>query len=227
MKGPILGYREQILQTLATKPDLGGIIHGQRPVLKGNPYRRVSSFYSVKAGGAFLLEGGIEAAVAPCLESSSLISTWGAQGLTVTLSAKEWVLLDFVGRRVDGSLIAFEAKPSIKGLSPGKSERYNHAKNLLDREGIEFRLIDSYMLPTKLKLDQLRTLYTRGHQQNWGIEVIKLATDILHNANCNLIVEARHVLTKAGIPSNLCDYLVFHKIIAFKDAINDTTEIAA
>jgi hypothetical protein len=227
MIGPNLGYREQILQSLARKPDLSGVIHGQRPVLKGAPYRRVSTFDSVKSGGTFILECGIEAATAPCIESSRGIARWAAQGLRIELSSTEWLLIDFVAIKTDGSLIALECKASIKGLSADEIERYAIAKDLLAREGIEFRLIDRYMVPTKTKLDELRTYYTRGHHQKWSAAIVEISLDILRSANCPSIAEARRVLASEKIPAHICDYLVFHRMISFKDAVNDSMEIAA
>lgn len=224
MIAPDLGYREQILNSLSVKPDIGGVIHGLRPVLRGNPYRRVSSFSSQKAGGTFLLEGGIEATIALCLESSAKIARWATQGIRISLSRKEWVLLDFVAKKVDGSLIAIEGKPSIKGLSPQQLERYRHAENLLDREGIEFKLVDSYMLPTKFQADKLRHLYVRGHQQKWNSEITQIAKSILLSANCKTISQARATLVRENIPAEICDYLVFHKAVSFQDATNNSME---
>lgn len=227
MYAPNLGYREQILHALNTKPDLAGIIHGQRGVLKGSPYRRVCSFPSEKAGGTLLLESGIEAAIGICAESSPGIVKWVTQGLRVALSWKEYVIIDFVARRTDGSLIAFEGKASIKGLSSEKRDRYAYAKDLLRREGIEFQIIDASMLPSKGQLDTLRTFYVRGHQQNWSADIIKLTTELLKSASHRSIIDGRRLLISEKIPANLCDYLVFHRIISFKDAVNDALEIAA
>src|SRR5690606_32204091 len=92
-----LGFDKQIKEAFKLKPDLGGVIHGnQRKVLRGAPFRVVSSFPSRKVGGALLLEGELERATAICLESSNIVSRYITQSMRITLSAKHYVIPDFL-----------------------------------------------------------------------------------------------------------------------------------
>lgn len=223
-----LDFYEQIEEAFKQAPDITGVIHGsQRRVLRGAPNRVVSLFPSRKAGGGFLVEGELERSVAICLECSSVVLRYATQAMRVTLSARHFVLPDFVVERCDGSYLVIEVKPSIKGLPDDKRQRYELCKNLLDREGIEFRIIDSYMLPTKYEFEKLNMFYVRGSQKIWSNDAIEMAIDILRNHHTQKIVDGRFALKSQGLPSELCDYLVFHKKWSFADAANTTKEIAA
>lgn len=222
-----LGYYKQINSAFSTPPDLAGVIHGQRPVLRGAPSRRVSIFSSKKNRGSLILESHLERAAVICLESSSIVSRYVTQALRVDLSAKEYVMPDILVERTDGSFVVIEVKWSIKGLTDFQRRRYAICEDLLDREGIEFRLIDRNHLPDLDHAYRLMTLYTRGHQQEWSPEAIEFATELLTEVPVRTINQARAELVKAALPAALCDYLVFHRKVSFKDSSNDTVEIAA
>lgn len=222
-----LNYHEQIKQAFSVKPDVAGIIHGQRQVLEGAPGRRVAIFPSHKSQGSFVLESSLEEATAICIESSMAALRMVTQGLRVDLSANTHVLIDFVVERTDGSFVAIEVKPSLKGLSDSKKERYRQCGELLAREGIEFRIVDRNHLPNKFEVYQLLTLYNRGHQREWSSEIINIALKTILNSNAETLGQARKALQVEDIPAELCEYLVFHKLIAFSDWANTTLEIAA
>lgn len=223
-----LDFYEQIEAAFLQQPDMAGVIHGsQRPVLRGAPDRVVSLFSSRKTCGSLLLEGVLERAAAICLESSDVVLRYVTQALRVTLSAKHFVIPDFVVERCDGSYVVIEVKSSIKGLSDEKRQRYEMCGKLLDREGIEFRIIDSYMLPTVFEFHKINKLYVQGHQRVWSSDVIDMAMDVLNQNPSKKIQHGRLALASEGLPGELCDYLVFHKKLSFLDAANTTVEIAA
>jgi hypothetical protein len=228
MKQIKLNFDEQIRQAFDIKPDISGIIHGnQRRVLRGAPYRIVSLFTSRKSGGGFLLESVPEAIAALCIESSSAVSRFVTQSFRVTLSERHFVLPDFLIERTDGSYLVVEIKASLRGLSREDVQRYDLCAKLLDREGIEFRIFDSYMLPDKFNFLKLKQYHLRGHQRVWSDEAIDIAMNILENASSEKIQAGRLRLIKEGIPSGLADFLVFHKKLSFSDAVNNCVEIAA
>lgn len=223
-----LDFYEQIENAFKIQPDLAGIIHGsERKVLRGNPNRIVSLFTSIKADGGFLLESNLERGAAICLESSSSVKRFVTQSLRITLSAKHFVLPDFIVERTDGSYVVLEIKPSIRGLCDENRQRYDLCEKLLDREGVEFRIIDSYMLPTNFEYHKLNMFYMRGHQQVWSHDIIEMAISILERKPSKKIQSGRLNLISEGVPGELCDYLVFHKRLSFTDAINNCVEIAA
>ncbi|MEN0036374.1 MAG: TnsA endonuclease N-terminal domain-containing protein [Cellvibrio sp.] len=223
-----LGFDKQIKEAFKLKPDLGGIIHGsERRVFRGARDRVISSFPSRKIGGALLLEGELERATAICLESSNIVSRYITQSMRIRLSAKHYVIPDFLVERCDRSHVVIEVKPSIKGLPEEKRERYALCSELLKREGIEFRIIDSYILPTRYKFYELKTFYLRGHQHHWSPDAQKMAMQILNEKKIKKIQSGRLQLISEGLPGELCDYLVFHKHYSFIDASNNTVEIAA
>lgn len=223
-----LDFYEQIENAFKIQPDLAGIIHGsERKVLRGNPNRIVSLFTSIKADGGFLLESNLERGAAICLESSSSVKRFVTQSLRVTLSAKHFVLPDFIVERTDGSYVVLEIKPSIKGLSDEDLQRYDLCAKLLSREGIEFRIIDRYMLPTDDQYHELNRLYVNGRKNRWSQEVMEDALEILGQTPRQKIQSGRLQLMREGLPGQLCDLLVFHRKTSFVDAINKTVEIAA
>lgn len=205
---PILA---QIDAAFRHPPSVANTLHGVRRIHQGARGRSTSLFPSRKAGGAIPLESKLELAYAVVLERSPAVLRYRTQAVHIPLPAGQSAFPDFLVELVDGGFELHEVKPSIAHLSRAYLDRCELIRSVLQPVQVPFRLVDTALLPNRKHLDWLLQRYGRGHLRVWTRTQVQLGAEVLAAFQPTSLAQAHRHLIEAGFPTQLADYLAFHR----------------
>jgi len=201
---------EQVVVAFQKRPDVANVLHGQRRIRQGGRGRRTALFSSIKSGGAVPVESKLELAHAVALERTSHVTRFRTQALCIPLTGRHVAYPDFLVEVASGMFEVHEIKPSIAHLSSDDAQRFAHIERILNRVGIEFRLIDATSLASGRALEETLLSYTRGHAERYSPSQISLAQEVLASKSFAWFSDAYKLLASHHLPPCLADYLAFH-----------------
>lgn len=207
----------KIKKAFKVQPDLARTLHGVRPIVQGQPGKSTSMFPSRKCGGAIALESRLELAYAVSLERNPGVKNFRTQCLMVDLPEGRFAIPDFVVQSSCGVFEVHEIKPSSKDLKPEEQERLDLVKRCIEFEGINYRIIDLTLLPSRREVEKLLTLYSHGHAIKWSGLQLSLSLRLLSEVGVKSTQEAYQILSKNNLPVQLVSYHAFHGNIQLDD----------
>ncbi|WP_180104100.1 TnsA endonuclease N-terminal domain-containing protein [Acinetobacter sp. YH12134] len=186
---------------------------GKRKIEQGSIGKRTSLFPSFKNQGMIPLESKLELAYALSLEQNKRVIAYRTQAIEIPNFNKSFLYPDFLIKYKDHTYAVHEVKPSIDHLNSDQLKKLEYLGQIFSYLKIEFNVIDKSVLANDKLVQRILFFYSRGHTQTWPDELIYKA---LHNLDkyYKTPSEVYRSLYLLNLPSNLGDYLIFHKEIS-------------
>jgi hypothetical protein len=201
---------EQIQNALSKRKGLDGTIHGLRIIKQGKHGSRSSLFYSAKNGSLIPVESRLERSLCYRLEVDENVDRYLTKSIAVPYRGN-YLYPDFLIVKNDGEILVREVKHSRFLGSRRNSEKIRYLSLTFERIGIPFAVVtDGDLNVTQQHKNEIE-LYDRGGRSRKLTERLDLLPQIF---SASLTVsEARATLTSYGLPKNLLEAAIFHRIL--------------
>lgn len=204
---------QQIVDAFNKKPDLDGVLHGQRHISQGSVGKRTGLFSSYKNNGMIPYESQLELAHAIQLERNPSVKYYRTQALKISISHDQFLYPDFLIKYTNEEIAFHEVKHSKRFLDQKDIERYQCLKTLLAPSGISFDIIDRHDLYSEAEAKVLLHYNQRSHARSWSSFEIQFALSLLTPGTSLIKNQLMSILKNNSLPLELGEFLIFHKYI--------------
>ncbi|MEQ1321637.1 TnsA endonuclease N-terminal domain-containing protein [Acinetobacter guillouiae] len=204
---------QQIVDAFNKKPDLDGVLHGQRHISQGSVGKRTGLFSSYKNNGMISYESQLELAHAIQLERNPSVKYYRTQALKISISHDQFLYPDFLIKYTNEEIAFHEVKPSKRFLDQEDIERYQRLKTFLAPNGISFDIVDRHELYSDAEVKVLLHYNRRSHARSWSSFEIQFALSLLTPGKLLIKKKLMSILKNNSLPLELGEFLIFHKYI--------------
>jgi len=204
---------QQIVDAFNKKPDLDGVLHGQRHISQGSVGKRTGLFSSYKNNGMIPYESQLELAHAIQLERNPSVKCYRTQALKISISQDQFLYPDFLIKYTNEEIAFHEVKPSKRFLDQEDIERYQRLKTFLAPNGISFDIVDRHELYSDAEVKVLLHYNRRSHARSWSSFEIQFALSLLTPGTLQIKKQLMSILKNNSLPLELGEFLIFHKYI--------------
>jgi hypothetical protein len=201
---------EQIKTALLKRKGLDGTMHGLRVIKQGKHGSRSSLFYSAKNGSLIPVESRLERSFCYRLEVDENVDRYLTQSLAVPYRGN-YLYPDFLIVKNGGEILVREVKHSRFLDSRRNSEKIRYLSSTFERMGISFAVVTEGDLNVTQQHKNEIELYDRGGRSRKLIEQLDRLPQLFRTSLT--VSEARAALTSYGLPKNLLEAAIFHRIL--------------